>query len=800
MAIKKSDLYSSLWDACNDLRGSMDASQYKDYVLALLFIKYISDKWAGKPFAPIVIPEGSSYKDMLEFRGNSDIGDLINKRIVGPLIENNRITTMPDFNNSDKLGSGKDKVDRLTSLINVFNKKELDFSSNRAEGDDILGDAYEYLMRHFATESGKSKGQFYTPAEVSRVMAKVIGINKDHTRADTTVYDPTCGSGSLLLKVAAEADANVSLYGQENDLATSGLAQMNMILHDYATAVIKKGNTLSDPQFKNDNGLQLFDYIVANPPFSYKKWNSGITLPDDNPYNRFADYGVPPDKNGDYAFMLHIIHSLKRMGKGAVILPHGVLFRGNVEAEIRENVIKKGYVKGIIGLPPNLFYGTGIPATIIVVDKENAQNRKGVFMIDAGKGFIKDGNKNRLREQDIKKITDVFNDSIEVDGFSRLVPLAEIEQNEYNLNIPRYIDSTDTEDIQDIEAHLRGDIPTVDVDDLDEYWKVYPTLKSSLFGASERNKYSMLKVDKDAIKGTIFTHPEFVKFQNEMNFIFSNWKSESITKLKAVDIGNQPKKIIAELSYRLLASYDNKDLIDKYDIYQYLMTYWNETMQDDCYIIAFDGWVADTHRIIEINKKKKEVDKGWDCDLVPKDLVIHRYFKDEQNALNALEEEKETIETQLTEMEDEHSGEDGCFSDLDKVNKGNINARLKELKLEEHVDEEIEVFTSYLSLMDNLAKTKKSIKTATAELDALLYAKYPTLTPDEVKTLVVDDKWMATIENDISNEIDQISQRLSNRIKELAERYENTLPELDAKVEALEQKVDDHLKKMGFEW
>ncbi len=798
MAIKKSELYSSLWEACNDLRGSMDASQYKDYVLALLFIKYISDKWAGKPFAPIQIPEGASFQDMLEFRGNPDIGDLINKRIIAPLLENNKIITMPDFNNADKLGSGKEMVERLTNLINVFNKKELDFSSNRAEGDDILGDAYEYLMRHFATESGKSKGQFYTPAEVSRVIAKVIGINNEHTRPETSVYDPTCGSGSLLLKVAAEADSDVSLFGQEKDLATSGLAQMNMILHDNATAVIHKGNTLSDPWFKENGNLKQFDYVVANPPFSDKRWSTGLSLPQDAPYNRFSDYGVPPAKNGDYAFMLHIIRSLKRNGKGAVILPHGVLFRGNAEAVIRMNVIKKGYIKGIVGLPANLFYGTSIPATIIVLDKENAQNRKGIFIIDAGKGFIKDGNKNRLREQDIKKITDVFNDFIEVDGYSRMVSVAEIEENEYNLNIPRYIDSTETEDIQDIEAHLLGDIPTADVADLREYWKVYPTLKNSLFGASKRNKYSTLKVKKEVIKDAIFTHPEFVIFQQEMDTLFNGWKTQSTSELKTIGIGSKPKEIIANLAHHMLAAYIDRDLIDKYDIYQYLMTYWNETMQDDCYIISFDGWVAETSRIIEINNKKKEVDKGWTCDLVPKDLVINRYFSEEQDAIIALEEEKEIIETQLTEMEEEHSGEEGCFSDLDKLTKGNINARLKELKTEEDSGSDIEIFNTYLTLVDDLGKAKKSIKIATAELDKMLYAKYPKLTPDEVKTLVVDDKWMATIEGDISNEIDQISQKLSNRIKELAERYENTLPELDAEIEILEIKVNDHLKKMGF--
>ena len=232
MAIKKSELYSSLWASCDELRGGMDASQYKDYVLVMLFIKYISDKWAGQPYAPITIPDGASFKDMVALKGKTDIGDQINKKIIAPLKEANNLSDMPDFNDVNKLGDGKDMVDRLTNLITIFQKKELDFSKNRAEGDDILGDAYEYLMRHFATESGKSKGQFYTPAEVSRIMAMIIGISKDQTSANTTVYDPTCGSGSLLLRIGAEAKTKVTLYGQEKDSATSALCRMNMILHD----------------------------------------------------------------------------------------------------------------------------------------------------------------------------------------------------------------------------------------------------------------------------------------------------------------------------------------------------------------------------------------------------------------------------------------------------------------------------------------------------------------------------------------------------------------------------------------
>ncbi len=497
MAIKKSQLYSSIWKSCDELRGGMDASQYKDYVLVLLFIKYISDKYAGMEFAPITVPKGSSFKDMVALKGKATIGDDINKKIIAPIAEANNLSEMPDFNNPDKLGSDKDMVKRLSKLIDIFNNPLLDFSKNKAEGDDILGDAYEYLMRHFAVDSGKSKGQFYTPAEVSRIIAKTIGIATT-TNSTPTVYDPACGSGSLLLKVADETDKKVQLNGQEEINATASLARMNMILHNNPTAIIKRENTLSTPLFKDGEQLKTFDYVVANPPFSFKSWGTGVNDPDT--YGRFKDFGTPPDKNGDYAFLLHIIRSLKSTGKGACILPHGVLFRGNAEAEIRANIIRRGYIKGIISLPANLFYGTGIPACIILLDKENADNRKGIFMIDASKGFMKDGSKNRLRDQDIHRIVDVYNRQLEVPKFSRMISVDEVEKNEYNLNIPRYIDSQESEDMQDIEAHLRGDIPVQDVDDLQKYWDVYPTLKASLFGERKGRDTTLSKLCKKKLK------------------------------------------------------------------------------------------------------------------------------------------------------------------------------------------------------------------------------------------------------------------------------------------------------------
>ena len=707
---------------------------------------------------------------------------------------------MPDFNDVTKLGSGKDMVDRLTNLIAIFENKALDFSKNRAEGDDILGDAYEYLMRHFATESGKSKGQFYTPAEVSRIMAKIIGINPTNTSAQTTAHDPTSGSGSLLLKVADEAGKSITLYGQEKDSATAGLARMNMILHDNPTALIMQGNTLANPLFLNEHGaLKTYDYVVANPPFSDKSWGNGVDAVGDI-HGRFKDYGIPPAKNGDYAYLLHIIRTLKSKGKGACILPHGVLFRGNAEAEIRKNIIRKGYIKGIIGLPANLFYGTGIPACIIVLDKENAHNRKGIFMIDAGKGFMKDGNKNRLRSMDIHKIVDVFNKQIEIAKYSKMVPFAEIEKNEYNLNIPRYIDSQESEDIQDIEAHLNGDIPNADIEALENYWTVYPTLKSSLFGKSKRPKYCHLKVEKEEIKQTIFQHPEFETFTSKMNALFAKWKKKSTASLKELKAGLHPKEVIFNLSENLLAHYTGKSLIDKYDVYQHLMNYWAEVMQDDCYIVAADGWKAETYRILVENKQKKIVDKGWTCDLVPKELVINRFFLKEKHAIETLEAESETIAGQLTELEEEHSGEEGFFAELDKVNKGNVQNRLKEIKGDADAKEEIKVLKAYLDLLEQQAETNKKIKEASAELDKKLYAKYPTLTEDEIKTLVVDNKWIATIEKDIYTEMDRISQRLTGRIKELAERYEMPLPQQTAEVSEIEKKVNVHLEKMGFVW
>ncbi len=806
MAIKKSQLYSSIWEVCNELRGGMDASQYKDYVLVLLFMRYVSDKYSGKADALVEIPTGGSFADLMKLKGKSDIGEGINK-VLTKLAEANGLQGVidaVDFNDEEKLGKGKDMQDRLSNLIAIFENPDLDFSKNKAEGDDLLGDAYEYLMKHFAVESGKSKGQFYTPAEVSRIVAKVIEANKADTGMHT-VYDPACGSGSLLLKVAEEAK-RISIYGQELDTATAGLATLNMWLHGKPEAEIKKGqSTLSTPLFTEHSSLKTFDYVVANPPFSYKSWRNGFD-PEHDLYGRFDGFGIPPKKKGDFAFLLHILKSLKSTGTGAVILPHGVLFRGNVEAEIRKNIIERGYIKGIIGLPANLFYGTGISACIIVLDKAGAATRKGIFMIDASKGFIKDGNKNRLREQDIRKIVDTWTDKLETSKFSRFVTNEEIKKNEFNLNLPRYIDAQEVEDIQDIEAHLEGGIPDADIEALSPYWEICSTLKHSLFKTNGRKGYSEIMIAPEEVKKTILNHSEFETFRKNVLAHFKKWQTPTDSFLKGVSNTNHPKAVIQKISDDLLATFSDLKLIDSYDIYQHLMAYWEEVAQDDIHIITVDGWKAG-NEIIRLQKenkgKKKDIDglAGLEGRLIPITLAIETYFSKEQKALDELNATLEQTSVDMDALKDEHGTEDGLLSEVidnDKVSKANVLKRIKEIKNSTDDADELAVLEKYSALFEKESDTKKAIKDAEKDLEKKVLTKYPTLSIDEIKNLVVEIKWMSELQNLILGEVDRLSQTLAGRVKELAERYAKPMPEIAKEVEEIKKKVEGHLKKMGF--
>ncbi|WP_118963878.1 type I restriction-modification system subunit M [Komagataeibacter saccharivorans] len=815
MAVKKSQIYSSLWKSCDALRGGMDASQYKDYILTLLFLKYVSDRSLSDPDAQITVPEGCHFADMVKLKGTKDIGEEIDK-IIAKVAETNSLGGVIDnakFNDPTKLGDGKDMVDRLSKLMEIFSRPELDFRKNRAEGDDILGDAYEYLMRHFASESGKSKGQFYTPAEVSRIIAKAVGINAATTRQHT-IYDPTCGSGSLLLKAHDAAPDGLSIYGQEKDVATFALARMNMVIHNCADAELWRENTLTKPYHKGPNGLlKQFDFIVANPPFSDKAWSTGLN-PDEDEFGRFA-YGTPPAKNGDYAYLLHVLASMKSTGKAVIVLPHGVLFRGNAEADIRQEVLKRGYIKAVIGLPANLFYGTGIPACLVVLDKEHAAARKGIFMIDASKGFVKDGNKNRLRDQDVHKIVDVLQRSVEIEGFSRMVPSAEISKNDGNLNIPRYIDGSEAEDLQDIEAHLKGGIPARDVDALQEYWDLMPGLRGDLFGPGDRPGYLAAKVEPTEVRATIHAHAEFEAFAATVRGIFAAWREANIEAMRSFDKGHYPTDLIHALSEDLLARFREAPLVDAYDTYQHIMTYWSEVMQDDAYQITSEGW--DVAKVIRElvkdadGKFTEEPDivlgsgrsaKKLKAEVIPPSLIVARYFAAEQAEVDELETKSEELARQLEELEEEHSGEDGLLAeaqtDAGKLTAASVKARLKMIKSDADAKEELTILRQWSALSVEHGEAARAAKDAQAELNAMVVKQYAKLPDVDAKALVVEDKWIASISAAIDGQVGRVAQGLTTRIKTLTERYALPLPYLNASVADLEAKVAKHLAQMGI--
>jgi type I restriction enzyme M protein len=788
----------------------MDASQYKDYVLVLLFVKYVSDR-AGHDDSLLDVPKGGAFKDLVALKGKPNIGDGINK-VIGKLAEANDlrgVIDVADFNDDNKLGKAKDMVDRLTNLIAIFENPALDFTGNTADGDDLLGDAYEYLMRNFATESGKSKGQFYTPAEVSRIMASAIGIDKAKNQKET-IYDPACGSGSLLLKAHALAKSatgfDLAVYGQEVDNATAALARMNMLIHNAVGAEIKNNNTLSSPDFLDPKtgGLKTFDYVVANPPFSFKSWTNGVNIGSD-PYKRF-EYGLPPEKNGDYAFLSHILASLKSNGKGAVILPHGVLFRGNSEGTIRKEIVKRGFIKGIIGLPANLFYGTGIPACIIVVDKEGAGSRTGIFMIDASKGFVKDGPKNRLRERDIHLIVDTYLNQTQVDRYSRMVPITEIAdaKNDYNLNLPRYIDTSDPEDLHDLDAHFNGGIPNRDIDALVDFWAVLPKLRKSLFVSAGRDGYSNLSMPANEVATTIAGSEEFKKFSAQIHDSLVAWTTHAEKKMKALGDKTRPKDFIVDLSELLLNTFRGLPLVDSYEVYQGLMQLWEETLRDDVYMVIESGWEAGGKLTALPAKAKGEKRTGrvdfvinkveFRSELIPPDLLIQTFFADKaQQVETALA----AAEGRLNDLAEEYGGEEMLLSDFSN-DKGEFSKKLvmDGLKIKGLDKEEKMALQKVSDAFEAEADAKKASK----DLEELVINRYKKLTEAEIKTLLIQTKWIGAVSASIESVLDSVRRTLSGRLQTLTSRYDDTLPTISAEAAIKTKAVESHLKKMGLSW
>ncbi|GAA8383000.1 type I restriction-modification system subunit M [Helicobacter pylori] len=813
MAIKKSELYSSLWAGADSLRGGMDASEYKNYVLNLLFLKYISDKARSNMDSEIEVPQGCFYEDILALEGDKEIGDKLNK-IIAKIAERNDLKGVidsVDFNDNTKLGEGKAMMDTLSNLVKIF--ADLSLGAHGALDDDLLGDAYEYLMRHFASESGKSKGQFYTPSEVSLLLSLLLGID-ENTRQDKSIYDPTCGSGSLLLKASSLAGKKgLTIYGQEKDISTTALCIMNMFLHNAPKHKIAKGgfSTLSNPFFTTENGmLKTFDYVVANPPFSLKNWTDGLSIDPkskqviNDHFNRFED-GTPPEKNGDFAFLLHIIKSLKDTGKGAVILPHGVLFRGNAEGSIRKNLLMKGYIKGVIGLAPNLFYGTSIPACVIVLDKENARARKGVFVIDASKDFKKDGNKNRLRDQDVQKMIDTFNALKEIPYYSKMVSLEEISANDYNLNIPRYIASK-----QELEKDLFALInspsylPKNEIKAYAPYFQVFKELKNTLFKKSDKEGYYALKTECENIKELITQSLEYQTFHASVLSAFESL--DLFTTFNDLEPGFNPKTLIESVCSKVLKEFEKVGILDKYGVYQLFKDYYNEVLQDDWFLISFNGFesakeLRKLNPLKDKNKKANYLEEPdfivqktyYKSDLIPKNLIKQRFFEKETKELEELENALNEKEALLDEFIEEHSNEEGLFDGL-KINESVLKKELKNAT----DPEDKEILKTALEWLEAKNKALKMKNKAHEDLELKAFHQYKNLEINEIKDLIIKDKWLNSLKNALENKIQKRINAFASALNTIISSYSNSLLELDKEVKESESKVLEHLKDLGL--
>ena len=878
MALKKSEIYSTLIKCANKLRSNsgIGAESFKNYVLIILFLKYISDRVKSGERTMLIIPKGCSFDDIIALKGKKIIGEEINK-IIAKIAEVNELQDVINLTDHDfcdkKLGNPDDSSKLISELVAAFQDGGLDFSQNRAADDDLIGDAYEYLMRNFASQAGKDKGQFYTPTEVSRLMALLIGIDQDE-RPNVSAYDPTCGSGSLLLRVRAASKHNVSLDGQDIDPANIELSYLNMLIHGCETPDIRVGDTLNRPQHTKQtaNGspeLCQYDYVVSNPKFSLHNWMSEAK--ENDIYGRWnKTIGVPPQQYGDFAFLLHCVRSLKHDGKCAIILPNGVLTRGGEEQRLRKWLVDEQHIlSGIIAFPANAFFGTSIAGNVLILDKRRVDD--GVFFIDASDLGYKDADsKIRLREQDIKRIIDVWRARKDVPHFAHLATYErikqdgesgegqyQIERNDFALNLSLYVTPVDKEVHQNIEAHLHGGIPVADIDRLEYYWDICPKLRHALF-VPLRDGFVRLKVDKSAISSTINANSDFRHQAQVFSDTLHQWCSAMLPKMRAVGIDNDPKSLIAEWGQMLLDMFLKcPSLVNAYDVYDQLLGYYTESLQDDLYMISRDGWKP----VLILPTKRNAKLTDLVCDLLPVDLAIAHFLPELKAQLCEAESKlasiQERIESHLDENED-------CFDDslfYGKLNASNLKRKIERCKahkltekerqiiksmmpllektnkenkarldtmLKQHrhlfpaecakitkkivntlltnsdnwefsTSEQLSAWTDYSDMLEEEAGCKNDIKDLSARIYASVVEVYKTLAPDTVRDIIVREKWLAAIEARIQIEMVNVTHSIAADVTELSKRYEFTLSQLNDSFAKKEADVLNHLKEMGFE-
>ncbi|WP_449458946.1 type I restriction-modification system subunit M [Streptococcus suis] len=850
--ITSEEIKLRLWNGANELRGSMDASRYKDYMLGLMFYKFLSDQTL-KTYANLsgVSKESDWYQEYI--LTHQEYGTELEKMIQDNLgyfvrpehlyqtwvkdmnegrFEVQKVTdSLSQFersiavaNDSDDfqglfasstldltdtaLGSNlNERSKNIQALIRLF--EDLDMVA--LQNGDVLGDAYEYLIGQFAMESGKKAGEFYTPHQVSEVMAQIVATNS----SISSIYDPTVGSGSLLLTVkkhlSEDKQKSLNYYGQEKNTATYNLTRMNLLLHGVRPEKmsIKNGDTLSqdwpeDPERPNE-GVQ-FDAVVMNPPYSVKNWNRSGLKPSDP---RFEIAGVlPPDSKGDFAFLLHGLYHLGTHGTMVIVLPHGVLFRGAAEGEIRKRLLEKNQIDAVIGLPSNLFTNTGIPVCIIIL-KKNRDLNEPVLFIDASRNFIKVGKQNALQEKDIAKIVDVYTNRTEEDGYSHLASRQELIQNDYNMNIPRYVTALDEEIPHDVDAHLYGGIPKKNIDSLTVLNQTVKEVLDNAF-SEKRPGYLTLHQSIEEFSRAILSSPvvraEYEQVQSTIvAFIEEYW-----TKLHRLQTETNTRLLKEEMLADIKKRLSQFDQIDIYEGYQIIAEIWTKTLTHDAELIEqlgfYEAGRTREPNMVAKGKNKEKVQDGWNGVIIPNSLIASECYGEEIAYIESLKNRISEIDSEVSELVENAKVEDSeeynaLFDVLKKNEDGeaqdSFEGKLVKAALKEAVKGSTEF--GFLKQVDDLAKEKstvaKEIKTKEQELKELVSNRIPVLTDEEIDQLLYK-KWFGHVTDKVLELVELPLKAEIAIIEELHNRYAETLDDMDAEIALLETELENLMKEL----
>lgn len=839
--ITSEEIKRRLWDGANELRGSMDASRYKDYMLGLMFYKFLSDKTLETFKVTSGLGQMTESELVEEYtKAKAEYGEQLDKMIqnvLGYYVSPEYLyqTWLKDINSGDfevqKVTDSLNNFERTIAVSGdsndfkgLFSSSTLDLTdtalgSNLNERSknikalillfadlnmvalqkgDVLGDAYEYLIGQFAMESGKKAGEFYTPRQVSEIMAQIVA----KTSEVKSIYDPTVGSGSLLLTVKKHLDEdvqkNLSYYGQEKNTATYNLTRMNLLLHGVRPEMmtIKNGDTLSqdwpeDPDRPNE-GVQ-FDAVVMNPPYSAKNWNkAGLKVSDP----RFEVAGVlPPDSKGDFAFLLHGLFHLGQNGTMAIVLPHGVLFRGSAEGEIRERLIEKNYIDTIIGLPNNLFTNTGIPVAVMIL-KKNRKIDEPVLIIDASNDFIKVGKQNVLQEKDIAKIVDTYVERREENGYSHLATREDILKNQYNMNIPRYIEAIDKEIPHDVDAHLLGGIPQKNIEDL----KILQSTVSDVLGQSLkeiRNGYVELLKPVEEISDAILSDSRIVEKSKEIEVKTKAYIDKYWGILRNVDSGSSFTQLMDEMLVEIKTILSEFNYIDVYDGYQIVAEIWKNALTHDTEIIALSGFYT-AGRTREPNMvtkgtgdKKREEQDGWVGSIIPNELIAKRLYSDELDEIESKKTLIQEIEAELSDLVEAAKVEDSDEANAlgETFNEAGEAFETKSVKAELKKASKGTVEYNLLKKVEKLFVDKsalsKAVKADEKALKETVQERILTLTNEEIDNLMYE-KWFGSTVDATIRLIELPLKTELSTLQMLHNRYVDTLSAIDDESRDLE--------------